>query len=185
MLHLRVICPTERTEQVLGALASQRGATHIVVMRDVAVHPAGDMVEADVAREAANDVVDALNELGVAEDGGMTLVPVETVLSAAARKAERDVPGDPADSVVWEELLSRTREESTLNGLFVAFLTIACLLAAIGVVTDSQITIVGAMVVGPEFGPLAALAVALVRRDRRLRRRSILALAVGFPIAMA
>ena len=60
MLHLRVICPTERTEQVLGALASQRGATHIVVMRDVAVHPAGDMVEADVAREAANDVVDAL-----------------------------------------------------------------------------------------------------------------------------
>lgn len=60
MLHLRVICPTERTEQVLGALASQRGgATHIVVMRDVAVHPAGDMVEADVAREAANDVVDA------------------------------------------------------------------------------------------------------------------------------
>ncbi len=115
----------------------------------------------------------------------MTLVPVETVLSAAARKAERDVPGDPADSVVWEELLSRTREESTLNGLFVAFLTIACLLAAIGVVTDSQITIVGAMVVGPEFGPLAALAVALVRRDRRLRRRSILALAVGFPpIAM-
>ena len=114
----------------------------------------------------------------------MTLVPVETVLSASARKAERDVPGDPADSVVWEELLSRTREESTLNGLFVAFLTIACLLAAIGVVTDSQITIVGAMVVGPEFGPLAALAVALVRRDRRLRRRSILALAVGFPIAM-
>ncbi|ERB52768.1 membrane protein [Rhodococcus sp. P27] len=184
MLHLRVICPTERTEQVLGALASQRGATHIVVLRDVAVHPAGDMVEADVAREAANDVVDALTALGVAEDGGMTLVPVETVLSAAARKAERDVPGDPADSVVWEELLSRTREESTLNGLFVAFLTIACLLAAIGVVTDSQITIVGAMVVGPEFGPLAALAVALVRRDRRLRRRSILALAFGFPIAM-
>ena len=90
----------------------------------------------------------------------------------------------PRIPVVWEELLSRTREESTLKGLFVAFLTIACLLAAIGVVTDSQITIVGAMVVGPEFGPLAALAVALVRRDRRLRRRSILALAVGFPIAM-
>ena len=31
-------------------------------------------------------------------------------------------------------------------------------------VTDSPVTVVGAMVVGPEFGPLAALAVALVRR---------------------
>lgn len=51
-------------------------------------------------------------------------------------------------------------------------------------VTDSPVTIVGAMVVGPEFGPLAALAVAIVRRERRLARRSLLALVVGFPVAM-
>ena len=42
------------------------------------------------------------------------------------------------------------------------FLTVACLLAAIGVVTDSTVTVVGAMVLGPEFGPLSALQ----RRDR-------------------
>ena len=47
------------------------------------------------------------------------------------------------------------------------FLTLACLIAAIGVVTDSTVTVVGAMVVGPEFGPLAALAVALVQRRLR------------------
>lgn len=184
MLHMRVICPSERTENVLGALEAQLGVTHIVVLRGAAVAPRGDMVQADVARESANEVLEALTALGVTEDGGVTLVPVETVLSAAARKAEHDAPGDSADSIVWEELLSHTREESTLNRVFVAFLTIACLLAAIGVVTDSPITIVGAMVVGPEFGPLAALAVALVRRDRKLRRRSILALVVAFPIAM-
>lgn len=55
-------------------------------------------------------------------------------------------------------------------------------------------TIVGAMVVGPEFGPLAAAAVALVRKDFRLVRRSATALvgvfisvttipAVGFAVA--
>lgn len=44
------------------------------------------------------------------------------------------------------------------------FLCLACLIAAVGVVTDSPVTAVGAMVVGPEFGPLAALAVVLVRR---------------------
>jgi uncharacterized hydrophobic protein (TIGR00271 family) len=67
---------------------------------------------------------------------------------------------------------------------FLAFLTIACLLAAIGAITDSPVTVVGAMVLGPEFGPLAALAVAVVRRRPDLLRRSSIALAVGFPVAM-
>ncbi|MGZ5378566.1 MAG: DUF389 domain-containing protein, partial [Mycobacterium sp.] len=39
-------------------------------------------------------------------------------------------------------------------------------------------------VVGPEFGPLAALSVALVRRRLDLARRASLALLIGFPLAM-
>jgi len=54
----------------------------------------------------------------------------------------------------------------------------------IGIVTDSAVTVVGAMVVGPEFGPLAAIAVGLARRRIRLARRGLIALVVGFPIAM-
>jgi uncharacterized hydrophobic protein (TIGR00271 family) len=71
-----------------------------------------------------------------------------------------------------------------MNVTFLAFLTIACLLAAVGVLTNSAVTIVGAMVVGPEFGPLAALAVGLVLRRWDLARRAGAALAVGFPLAM-
>ena len=56
-------------------------------------------------------------------------------------------------------------------------------IAAVGIVLDQPILIVGAMVVGPEFGPLAAICVALVRREGRLARRSLVALAVGFPVA--
>jgi len=85
---------------------------------------------------------------------------------------------------VWEELLARTGEESRLNVTFMAFLAISCLLAAVGVITDSPVTIVGAMVVGPEFGPLAAIAVGLVRRRWDLVRRASLVLAIGFPAAM-
>jgi uncharacterized hydrophobic protein (TIGR00271 family) len=46
------------------------------------------------------------------------------------------------------------------------------------------VTVVGAMVLGPEFGPLAAVAVGLVLRRRDLIRRGCVALAVGFPLAM-
>ena len=62
----------------------------------------------------------------------------------------------------------RTGEDSLLSVSFQIFLTIACLLAAIGAITDSPVTVVGAMVLGPEFGPLAALAVGLVLRRRDL-----------------
>jgi uncharacterized hydrophobic protein (TIGR00271 family) len=41
------------------------------------------------------------------------------------------------------------------------------------------------MVVGPEFGPLAGICVALVQRRAALARRSAVALAVGFPVAIA
>jgi uncharacterized hydrophobic protein (TIGR00271 family) len=122
--------------------------------------------------------------LGVKEAGAITLDVVDTVLSTRAYRAEDEAHGDPADAVVWDELAARTREESTLNVTFLMFLCLACLIAAVGVVTDSPVTVVGAMVVGPEFGPLAALAVALVRRRMYLARRAAIALLVGFPVAM-
>ena len=86
--------------------------------------------------------------------------------------------------MIWDELAGRTGEDSTLTGTFIAFMVLATLLAAIGVVTDSQITIVGAMVVGPEFGPLAGLAVGLVQRRFDFVRRGAIALLVGFPAAI-
>lgn len=185
MLHLRVIAPTDLRDAVLTILHHNPGVTHIVIHRDAAVEPRGDEITADLAREAANDVVDALKALDIKECGALTLEVLDTVLSERAFKAEDDAEGEPADAVIWDELLARTREESTLTVTFVMFLCIACLIAAVGVVTDSPVTIVGAMVVGPEFGPLAALAVALVRRRTQLARRAASALLIGFPVAMA
>ncbi|OBK80236.1 DUF389 domain-containing protein [Mycobacterium sp. 1164985.4] len=184
MLHLRVISPTDQRDAVMAVLQDNPGVTHIVIHRDAAVEPRGDEITADIARESANEVIDALKKLRVKDRGAITLDFVDTVLSARAYRAEDAADGDPADAVVWDELAVRTREESSLNVTFLAFLCVACLIASIGVVTDSPVTVVGATVVGPEFGPLAALAVSLVRRRRYLARRAALALLVGFPVAM-
>ncbi|HEU5109977.1 MAG TPA: DUF389 domain-containing protein, partial [Micromonosporaceae bacterium] len=185
MLHLRVVAPPELTQAALTVLRDDPGTTHLVLLAGAALDPAGDLIEADVAREAVDGVVAALCELGLDRTGGITLELIDTALSDAADQAEARAPGDPADAVVWQELLVRTGEESRLNVTFLAFLAIACLLAAVGVITDSPVTIVGAMVVGPEFGPLAAVSVALVLRRWDLARRGLTALAVGFPLAMA
>jgi uncharacterized hydrophobic protein (TIGR00271 family) len=184
MLHLRAVSPSASTEQALELLRGHAGTAHLIVHRGAAVTPAGDLIEADVAREAADEIIDLLCGLGLDHTGGITLEALDTALSDAADKAEEAAPGEGADAVVWQELVSRTGEESRLNVTFQAFLTIACLLASVGVITDSPVTIVGAMVVGPEFGPLAAVAVGLVLRRWDLVRRGGIALAVGFPLAV-
>ncbi|MEV6826794.1 DUF389 domain-containing protein [Amycolatopsis sp. NPDC051102] len=184
MLHLRAVCPPDKTASALDILRAHAGTAHLIVHRGAAVSPEGDLVEADIAREAADEIVDALCVLDLDHTGGITLEALDTALSDAADEAEEAAPGEGADAVVWQELLGRTGEESRLNVTFLAFLTIACLLAAAGVLTNSAVTIVGAMVVGPEFGPLAALAVGLVLRRWDLVRRAGAALALGFPLAM-
>jgi uncharacterized hydrophobic protein (TIGR00271 family) len=185
VLHLRVIAPSDLRAAVLELLKENPGATHITVHPGVVVDPCGDEITADIARESANELIDGLKALGVKERGAIVLDLVDTVLSTRAYRAEDEAEGDPADAVIWDELVARTREESTLNVTFLMFLCLACLIAAVGVITDSPVTVVGAMVVGPEFGPLAGLAVALVQRRMYLARRALIALVVGFPVAMA
>lgn len=184
MLQIRVIAPAELTGSVLELCRHTPGVAHVVVHRGAAVEPAGDLIAIDVARESADRTVGRLKALGLTDDGAITLEVLDTVLSKAGFRADDEAEGDGADAVLWDELLARTREESSLSVTFLAFLCIACLLAAVGVLTDSAVTVVGAMVVGPEFGPLAALAVALVRRRAALARRAAAALLIGFPLAM-
>jgi len=64
-------------------------------------------------------------------------------------------------------------------------MVLAALIAAVGIFLDSAILIVGAMVVGPEFGPIAGICVAILQRRRHLAGRSALALGVGFPLAIS
>jgi uncharacterized hydrophobic protein (TIGR00271 family) len=184
VLHLRVIAPEEMREDVLDVLRREVGVANILLYPGAALDPVGDEITADIARECANGVIKKLKELDVQHRGAITLEVLDTVLSTRAHQAEDEAEGDPADALVWDELIGRTREESTLSVTFLLFLTLACLLAAVGVVTDSTVTVVGAMVVGPEFGPLAALSVALVRHRMDLARRALLALLIGFPLAM-
>jgi uncharacterized hydrophobic protein (TIGR00271 family) len=179
-----VVAPEDLRADVIGVLRSEVGVANLSLHPGVVLDPPGDEITADLARECANDVIRRLKELDVQHRGAITLQVLDTVLSSRAHRAEDEAEGDPADAVVWDELIGRTREEATLSVTFVLFLTLACLLTAIGVITDSTVTIVGAMVLGPEFGPLAALSVALVQRRLSLARRAAVALIGGFPSAM-
>ncbi|CAL9301052.1 hypothetical protein SUDANB51_04929 [Streptomyces sp. enrichment culture] len=185
MLHLRLITPHEKTDDVVRLIEKTVGTTHLVVLPDCARDPAGDVVMCDVAREAGDDLLAGLRELGLDTSGSIAVESIDLSLSERAEKAEADAPGEGADAVLWEHLTDATHEESTLSVTYLAFITLATMIAACGVVLDNAILIVGAMAVGPEFGPLAGICTAIVRRRPHLAARSLIALLVGFAAAMA
>ena len=184
MLHLRIVSPSGQTEEVLGALRDDPGISSLSVVPGAATRPAGDLVLADVAREAADDVVSRLRAVGVHRTGSVHVEPVSTWLSKDGYDAERRTPGSSADSVVWAQVIQRAYEDTELNWTYASFMTLATLIATVAIVLDSQILVIGAMVLGPEFGAVAALGIALVKRRRALFWRATRALLVGFAVAI-
>ncbi|MGC4808149.1 DUF389 domain-containing protein [Micromonospora sp. DT233] len=184
MLHLRVIAPPEQSSAVADLLGADPGVTHLAVLPGVARQPSGDLILCDVVRERADAVLDGLQRLGVEARGGIAADDVEMTLSNAADRAAEAAPGSGADAVVWDEVAAKTGEQTELSGTYLVLIVVATMIAGIGVLLDQPILIVGAMVVGPEFGPLAALCVALLRRKPAIVGRSVQALTVGFLAAM-
>ncbi|WP_433372626.1 DUF389 domain-containing protein [Streptosporangium sp. CA-115845] len=185
MLHLRVISPPELSDGVLEVLETCVGVVNIVVLPGAARSPAGDLVQFDVAREAANEVIEYLQRLGLHTEGSIAAEEVDLSLSEVSERAQEEAPGDGDDAVVWAEFAQRVGDDSRLTWAFLAFLMIATQIAAIGVIVNSPILIVGAMVLGPEFGAIAAICFGLIRTDRQLIGRALRTLAVGFAVALA
>ena len=185
MIHLRLRVPDELLDQVLDLLCDDPTVTDVAHWEGAYLKPAGHLVLADVARENASGVIGGLRDLRLHKVGSITVEDLDTVLSEEAEKAEKQAPGAPDDGVVWVVVENRLRAESRLSWAFVSFLCLATLIAGAGRVLDQPILIVGAMVVGPEFTPLAAICFALARPRLSLVPRALLTLTVGFVVAVA
>ncbi len=183
MLHLRIITPTGLTPTVLRELAEDPGVTHITSQRGAATEPPGDLVSCDVVRASANPLIQRLRSAGVPEHGGITMTELETVISAAAERAQAEIVTAEIDTIVWDEVSARTSDESAFSVSFGALMVLAGVIAAIAIVTNNPVLIVGAMIVSPDYGPMAALSVALISRAYRRALTSFNALALGFPMA--
>jgi uncharacterized hydrophobic protein (TIGR00271 family) len=182
---MRIVSPPDVSPTVCELFDKTPSVINVVLLPGAARKPTGDVIMADVAREDASVIVADLRKMGLEERGSISIDGVDTVLSEAARRAEEAASGSPADAVVWESLTARTSEDASLTGSFLAFMVIAVLIAATGLVLNSAILVVGAMVVGPDFGPIAGFCVAAVQRRGPIALRSFAALAVGFPVAIA
>ena len=183
MLHVRVVSPPGSTDHLVERLSANPGVRNLVVMRGAARRPEGDAVQFDLLTRFANPVLRELRAR-VQDHGSVVIQNVDAAING---------PGDPGDHSsqrygevppVWEMVESKIREGGQYPLSFYALLVIAGLIGAVGILTNSQILIVAAMVVGPEYGAIMATALGIDKRDGRAVRQGLAALTAGFALAV-
>jgi len=180
-----VLSPPHRTPDVVGLLERSTATANLGVVEGAGRSPSGDLVFCDLVEEAATEVLDALRELGLAREGAVSIHPLSAVLSVADLEAARTTPGGAADAIVWQAVDEEIIRQAEPSVEFHMLLVIATLIGSIGLLTDSLVLIVGAMIVGPEYHALAAISWGIVRRRWQTARHAAFALVLGFPLAIA
>jgi uncharacterized hydrophobic protein (TIGR00271 family) len=184
VVHLRIVVPSHNAQHALDLLRESPSVFDLIHLEGAGQKPEGDVILCDVAREDASVIISDLKELDIQREGSIALENIDSLISEGAERAEKAAAGFPSDAVVWEEVESRTSENTELSASFLLFMVLACLIASVGIMLDSPILIIGAMVVGPEFGPIAGFCVAAVQRRGDLAKRSLLPLLIGFPLGI-
>lgn len=184
LVHLRLTVPGDLSDAVRDLLVEHDCITNVTVQAGAVVQPRGDLLECDVAREQAGEVLDRLTGLGLAERGGIVILTPTGTPFAAASRLEVAAPGHPDDAVIWESVVAQAESGAVATVSFLIFLVLAVLLAAIAVVTDSAVLVVGAMVVGPEFSAIAAASAGIVLGRWGLVGRSLRLLVLSFLFAV-
>ncbi|MDQ3609064.1 MAG: DUF389 domain-containing protein [Actinomycetota bacterium] len=185
MIHLRIVAPQELAARTLELLGGYEAVINVICLRGVAMKPRGDVILCDVAHEDASVVLADLRHLDIPRRGSIAIEEIDTALSAAATRAVRLAQGQPGDAVVWEEVEARTRDTASLSATFLTFAVVAAVITSVAIALDSEVLLIGGMVVGPEFGPIAGFCVAAVQRRSGLAKESGLALTAGLLAAGA
>src|SRR6185437_15533449 len=182
MLRVRVVSPPGWTERLVDKLSVDPGIRNLVVLPGAARRPTGDAVQFDLLTQFANPVLRELRALPFGESGSVVVEDMDVADSADAAPGRKAFYGEVAP--VWEIVESKIRAGGVYPPSFFILLVIAGLIGAVGIFTNSQILVVAAMVVGPEYGAIMATALGINKKDRRAVRDGLSALLAGFAMAV-
>jgi uncharacterized hydrophobic protein (TIGR00271 family) len=177
-----VSVPATGTERVVGLLEASGGVVGLSVV--TATDGAQRIVECDLNDDVAYETIHQLRELEATERGPIAVDKRETAVIGTQRRAPDPRIKDREVAPVWEVVDAAIRANAVYPFSFYMLLICAGLLAAVGILTNSQILIVGAMVLGPEYGAILGAALGFTERRWQPARRASVALIVGFGAAV-
>ena len=181
--HIRVVSAPGVTEELVARLVAEPGVSNVVVLAGSARQPDGDAIQLDVRNRSANAVLQQIRALHD-QDSPIAVVSVDAVVGEQPYAAATFGVVQRDSAPVWDVVEARIRANAVYPPSFYILLAIAGLIGAVGILTNSQILIVGAMVVGPEYNAIMGIALGLERHDPPSVTRGSLALVAGFLAAI-
>jgi len=185
VLHVRIASPPDVTGQLVETLTADSGVLNLVVLEGAARRPGRDAVQFDLRQGSANPVFRQLRSLGLDARGSIMVDTVDADLTEAEPPPLLRGAGHGEIAPVWEMVEAGIRAGGVYAPSFFGLLIIAGLIACVGILTNSQILVVGAMVVGPEYNAIIAVALGIERWRLSMVRRGLVALLCGFLMAIA
>lgn len=171
MLHLRVFGDATRMAELTDKLAALPGAVH-VTRADTGCGFGTAFVTADLDAAAVDAALRVVGRVGVpAED--VALLRLEAIRSGRRH----------TDRLVWADLLGQAGRYARPVARYLVFMAAAGIIAAYGVIHDTEILIVGAMALSPDLLPVTAMCVGLTVRRGDLVRHAAWTLLAGLAVA--
>ncbi len=172
MLRIRLAVEEHKATGLAGALEATGGVHQVV---SLSREPSGEgvVLEADLLPSVADQVMGVIGDWEI--DDGSYLITRQEVIAPTPIQG----PISGGNDFAWIEVMGEARANSRPLGRYLALMTVAGVLAAVGVITDSSILIVGAMAVSPDLLPICAACVGFVAGRARLVRRALITLVLG------
>jgi len=137
-----------------------------------------------VPAEETEKLVESITKSCISEkDLKILILPVEAVIPRPDQKKEKPEEGEKTEKkpqrISRQEIYVDISETAKLSWVYISFVVISTVLAAIGLIRGNVIVTIGAMVIAPFLGPNIALALATTLVDKSLAVRAFKANITG------
>ena len=181
MFNLRAYVDPGQFDEVTRALHAHEGARHIV-LSGTTMDTDVSLITAELDDEVADAVIGELTALGV-RAGDLSIARVQVVRPMTEEGYSIELESQ-TDTLVWSEVTDEAVDNIGLRPSYLAYMAVAGVIAAFGVIDRSAVLIVGAMAVSPDLLPLTAASVGIVARRGWLFGRAVGTLLPGLATAV-
>jgi uncharacterized hydrophobic protein (TIGR00341 family) len=161
MRQFQITLPEEKVGQIMEFLEEKAQVHNIAKIHTTTAF----MLVFRVSDAKTQDIMTNLETLGVGVHYGLIdILPVE----ASKPMLEEEVGITPRERLSVEEIYGKIAIGARLSFDFIALLIVSCIIASIGLATNSVVFIVASMLLAPLMGPILGLSLGAVISDRRL-----------------
>ncbi len=184
MYKLTVNCSPGKTDEVVDSLEGEAHVSNVLVVQAIAASARKDIITALVHREAIDIVLEQLRTLQDWQTGELSFIEIDYAVKRNLEQLKTDENEDETEDIIgWEMILELAHTESRMTWWYLVFMACAGLIAAVGLISNLPVLLLGAMSLSPDLAPTNAIAVALTAGAWKQLFRSTSTLILGLAIA--